>query len=163
MNQSERMQRWLETAKPYLAGLAVAVAHFCAVPGWVPQTTEILSSTTNLAGIAVGFLGTGYGLLLTLSGSRIVRELKKLNAFNLLVKYFHHAIWLGLATACVSLVLATAWPDAKLPSSGSTLLSRWPRLWSAWFGVIVATSYYTVRVIRHFLTVAEAAANDASQ
>lgn len=161
MNPSEEMQRWFERTRPYLLGAVVGFGHHFLIPTWIPQTTEVLSSTTNLTGIAVGFLGTGYGLLLTLSGSRIVRELKKLNAFTLLVKYFHHAIWMGLATACVSLILATSWPADDSKDQGKTLLAHWPVLWSFWFGLVTSNAYYTVRVIRHFLTVAEAAAIDS--
>lgn len=141
---------------PSLMGLVFGSAHFWLWRSAFPASGDVISSVTNVSGIAVGFLATAQGLLISLSETQVVRDLKQLGVHSLLMKYFTTAIHSSLLLCLLSLVLSLDPPSPEKPSP--FFGQHW--MFSLWIGLTVFTLAANYRVISLFSRVLHRASRD---
>lgn len=94
---------WEKNYPKVLAGVALLVAWF-AFPH-LPHTGHaepLLSSTINLAGIAIGFLATAKAIVYSLGSSRLMKAYRDLGYTKHLADYFMSAIYWSFFLAALS-------------------------------------------------------------
>ncbi len=84
------VERWY----PLVGGVAVSALYFllCRQMALSPSIDNLFSAVINISAIAVGFFATAKTILFSLSDRYIIKQLKKVGAFNTLVDYLLHAI-----------------------------------------------------------------------
>jgi hypothetical protein len=147
----ERFRGWFgryanarEKFGPWILGLLGGAS--AVVWAWndpLPRTLhDLLGATISVGAIAVGFLATAKSMLLSISKSRVVRELKNAGHFKRLTGYFMTAIrWSFLLAALSALGLLFDLDGNKQPH---------PWLFGLWVFTLVAASACCYRVINLF-------------
>lgn len=93
-------ERWY----PYLAGALAALAWWLVEPGFHAGSSDILSASLTVGSILTGFLATSKAILLSLSDTAIMKDLKRSKYLRDLVSYLAQAIFFSFGYAVISLV-----------------------------------------------------------
>lgn len=129
----------VERFAPWIAALAAFSLKFWVLPDLKPaKLSDLLSTSANVAGVAVGFLATGQALLCSLANNSVIETLRKYGLFERMLSFFSSAIlW------CLCLLVFTTlsyWTD----------LDKVPWLFSIWCGNWAGALVSALRVIDLF-------------
>jgi len=143
--------------RPVVTGIIVATGIFFMARELPPAATvsNLLSAMINVCGIAVGFLVTAKSILLSLSSSEVMKQLRSGGYHVSIEREMDWAIWLSFAVVVLS-VAAMCFdysrpvaPPGSAPASGYPPIG--PRvLFATWVGVSVASGVACCRVLCTF-------------
>lgn len=137
---------FIEKHGPMGLGIAAAAAHYLFFRQACPDDGEIFGNVTNVSGIAVGFLATAQGLLVSMSETHLVTQLKQLHQYKPLLRYFSRAIQLALVLCLGSLLLTVA----PVHEVGVPRFAGVEWAFSLWIGWLAWTASASFRVIHLF-------------
>jgi len=133
-------ERWY----PYLFAVAAGVGCYWLDPKPPKSMVNLLAAVISVASIAVGFLGTAQAIVLSANDTRILRHLRQVGGYNLLLQYLNEAIALSFALAAISAI--GLFKDFEK--------NQWPRLLdSARVFIAVAATFSYIRVTRVFFKI----------
>jgi hypothetical protein len=142
MSEGQNRQQWWESNHPAVLGAvatAFVVIALCKFSNWVDPVmkgiTKLAPSALNVSAIAVGFLATSEAILLSLSRSRVVRQLQKEGHYSRLIRFFRQALSASFGFALMSALLT-----ALRLELGGKLRYACVALW-AFFGMMALISY----------------------
>ncbi len=112
------MNRIWERTYPYALGVVAAAIFWWPLqtPDVPPTAINLLTAIISVAGIAVGFLMSAEAILLSLDESRVIRQLRQVGHYDLLISYLNEAILFSFALATLSAIglfvdfKQTCWP-----------------------------------------------------
>lgn len=137
---NERTERWY----PFVAGLLTGIIFLIACRNCeLPKSVkDLLTAALTIGSITIGFVATAKSILFSIEQKRIIRILKDVSKFKVLVRYLMAAIHWSFAWAALSGLGLLI--DFESPALWHTwIFSIW-----VWFTVTACLTYY--RVIKMF-------------
>ena len=134
MDARDIFKNWAERWFPWIIGAVVLVLTWAALDRhWyyfskTPKTTELFTAVVGVTAIAVGFLGTVASILLSLDGSRVIRNLKRLGFYKPLISYIIQATAVCLITSILSTTFILIDDISKITRSHLVELAIWNSL-----------------------------------
>ncbi|MEM4721396.1 MAG: hypothetical protein QXT73_04980 [Candidatus Methanomethylicaceae archaeon] len=142
------MGAFIERWYPLVGGIAVSSLYFllCRQMALPTSIENLFSAVINISAIAVGFFATAKTILFSLSDRYVIRQLKKVGAFDTLIDYLLHAIkWCFLLAIITGLAFFI---DFKTKPEWQTwALSFW--LFLVW--VALLSSYRVITILAKIL------------
>lgn len=94
------IEKWYPLITGFIAGFSYYLLNdHCIYWGSIK---ELLGAVINICAIAVGFLATTKSIMLSLGQNRIIRHLKNVDVYHILIRYIMSAINLSFITALLS-------------------------------------------------------------
>ena len=115
----------LEEYAPYGIAIPVAVAAWFWAEYIQPFPGELAVSTLTLGVVTAAFTATKRNMLLSMSGTRVLKFARKTGYGQILLGYFGQAVFGGFSLVLISVARLLLPPD----------LQPWPALWSFWLAL----------------------------
>ncbi len=133
-----------ERAYPYLwAAIAAFLAHKFALTFQSQPVSTQISTSTTVASILMGFLGTGYGLLLSVSSRRIEWAKGHDRVWHTILNFFKVSLIVNFALCVYSIILASINIIALTPKTQNLLFMAWAALMT----IAILSFYRAIKIM----------------
>ncbi|GEL73195.1 hypothetical protein [Myxococcus virescens] len=135
-----------EKVHPYVLGAAAPVAaYYLFKERPLPVLQPLFAMTLDLGAIAIGFLGTAKGILLSIDSSKVIQEMRALGSYERLTTYIINAVRCAFILAGSSFLGVLV--DSSIPKDDvQTRLM----MFSAWIGIVTAVAFSSYQVVDTF-------------
>ena len=143
--QVSKLMKLLEKWYPYIVASGCAFVYI-VWSRWMPDAQKvpaILSAVISVSAISVGFLGAIKAVILSLSSSRAIQNIKKAGYYEILVSYLSEAVTWSFIVAWISVLFLFI--DLK---PGNTVHEC---ACTAWVFLVIASLLSCFRITRIFV------------
>lgn len=124
--RSWHWQQIHERAYPYLwALIAAAVTYHFKIPLDLHLSETQISTTTTIASILMGFLGTSYGILLSSTTKRIEWAKGKVRIWHTILGFFNQSFVANFALCVYSIILSFFVTQSPLTKHEDQIFIAW--------------------------------------
>lgn len=110
------MQIFIERWRPFFFCILFIIAfHFWLMPTYsyiiIKNTPNIISTSSTLASVFLGFIGVIIGVIVSVHDSKIIKLLKQAHLYNLLKEYIRVSFYSCILTLSFSIILLFISPE----------------------------------------------------